>query len=239
MPHSKIAGAVLCVGVLIAAGCSSNKPSKADLTSAIDGYYSAHPQCAFPSPVQLPAKVDNSNQQEIGQYNALTSAGLLTKTEAAAKAPESPHRRHARRTRREAKAPATPPTTTFALSDNGRFSWTEDQTKPGFGNFCYGSRHVTSIDSMASSRKNGTQTAIASYHYDLTGVPSWAKSSDVQAAFPEIQGAVAGPQVAKDNFVKSPTGWKLEPSAEEAPETPDSQPGMQGQNQQANPGSSY
>lgn len=230
MLHSKIAGAALCVGVLIVAGCSSNKPSKADLTSAIDNYYSANPQCVFSSPVLLPAKVENSDQQQLDQYNALAQAGLLTKTEMTAKQPEKTSKRHTRRSRHEAKTPEAPPTTTFQLSDNGRFSWTEDQTKPGFGNFCYGHRQAKSIDSVAATKSNGTTTAIASYHYDLTGVPSWAKSTEVQSAFTEVQQALAGPHVAKGNFVKDPTGWKLQP---------ESASGAQDQNQGSNPSSSY
>lgn len=234
MRHPKIAGAALCMGLLVAAGCSSNKPSKADLTSAVDNYYSANPECLFSSPVQLPAKVDNSNQQQMNQYNALTQAGLLTKTGAPApeKAQARPARRSRHAARHAAKAPATPPSTTFALSDNGRFSWTADETQPGFGNFCYGHRHVTSIDSMATSKHNGAQTAVASYHYDLTGVPSWAKSSEVQSAFPNVQKALAGPMPDKGNFVKDSTGWKFEPSTtpgNEGSQTQGTAPGSQNQ----------
>lgn len=237
MRHPKIAGAALCIGLLVAAGCSSNKPSKADLSSAVDNYYSANPECIFSSPVQLPAKIDNSNQQQLDQYSALTQAGLLTKTEA--KAPEKPTR-HTRRSRHAAKTPTAPPATTFALSDNGRFSWTTDETEPGFGNFCYGHRQVTSIDSMATTKHNGMEMAVASYHYSLAGVPSWAKTSEVQSAFPEVQKALAGPMPDSGNFTKETTGWKFEPSKASgngSPETSGAAPTSQ--NQQSSPSSSY
>ena len=37
--------------------------------------------------------------------------------------------------------------TNYDLSDKGRSSWTPDSQQPGYGNFCYGTRTVSSIDS--------------------------------------------------------------------------------------------
>ena len=56
----------------------------------------------------------------------------------------------------------------YDLSDNGRSAWTPDTAQPGYGNFCYGNREVTSIDnSTPGTNGNGVKTVSVTYHYKI------------------------------------------------------------------------
>ena len=41
----------------------------------------------------------------------------------------------------------------YDLTDKGRSAWTADTTQPGYGNFCYGHRSVSSIDSSTPQQR--------------------------------------------------------------------------------------
>jgi hypothetical protein len=52
----------------------------------------------------------------------------------------------------------------YDLSDKGRASWTPDSSQPGYGNFCYGDREVTSIDnSTLVTNGAGAKTVDVTY----------------------------------------------------------------------------
>ena len=73
-------GAALCSLLAIAAGCDKSKPDTTSFKTAINNYYSAHPRCVWSSPVKLPAQADASNDEQTKGFDALTDAGLLTRT---------------------------------------------------------------------------------------------------------------------------------------------------------------
>ena len=53
--------------------------------------------------------------------------------------------------------------------------------------FCYGHRSVTAIDSFTPpAQANGFPETQVSYRYEIKDVPVWAKTPEVQAAFPEM-----------------------------------------------------
>ena len=77
--------------------------------------------------------------------------------------------------------------------------------------FCYGHRVAGSIDNFSSPAKGATgfpETHI-DYHYTLTDVPVWAKSSDVLAAFPDMATATTSGGSGKITLAQTLAGWQV------------------------------
>ena len=178
--------------VVLAAGCNHG-PDKSALKSAINSYYSTQNECVWPHSAEFPLQAHASHDTET--YDALANAGLLTRT--------TQHK--------DLRFLGTEQVHDYDLSDKGRSTWTPDSAQPGYGNFCFGHRQVSTVDNVAARRQNGVTTAVVSYHYDLTGVPDWAKSSEMQAAFPDIKADLSGSPSASANLVKTPHGWQVMP----------------------------
>jgi hypothetical protein len=188
------AAVVLCGLVILAAGCNKSKPDTTNFKTAINNYYTAHPSCVWSSPVKFPAQADASNDQQTKGFDALTDAGLLT------------------RTAEEKKRflIGSKQVNDYDVSSNGRTVWTADPSQPGYGNFCYGHRDVTSIDNVTmGTNQNGANTATVNYHYDLTGVPDWAKSQETQTAFPNVQADMATPKTATATLLQTQDSWQV------------------------------
>jgi hypothetical protein len=194
MFHSKW-GAVLCGAVILIAGCKGKtEPDTSNFKTAINSYYSVHPSCVWSSPVKFPVQADASNDTQTKGFDALTDAGLLTR-----KAEE-----------KKRFLIGSKQVTDYDVSDKGRTVWTPDQTQPGYGNFCYGHREVSSVDNFTmATNQNGTNTATVNYHYDLTGVPDWAKSTETQTAFPNVQTDLAGPKIDTATVLQTQNGWQM------------------------------
>ena len=188
------AGVLICGLVILAAGCNKSKPDTTNFKTAINNYYTAHPSCVWSSPVKFPAQADASNDQQTKGFDALTDAGLLT------------------RTAEEKKRflIGSKQVNDYDVSSNGRTVWTADPSQPGYGNFCYGHRDVTSIDNVTmGTNQNGANTATVNYHYDLTGVPDWAKSQETQTAFPNVQADMATPKTATATLLQTQDNWQV------------------------------
>lgn len=186
----------VCGLLLLAAGCSSkNKPSKANFASAIDSYYSAHPDCLWSSPVKFPMQTDPSKQSETAGLDALTDAGMLTRTA---------------EQKREFIF-GSKQVNDYDLSDKGRSQWIPDQQQPGFGNFCFGHRDVTSIDNFSTSGDaQGATIANVDYHFKITGAPAWAENTEMKTAFPTMAADLDGTQVDKAALVLTrDDGWQV------------------------------
>jgi hypothetical protein len=187
--------AALCGLMIFAiAGCNKTKPDTTNFKTAINNYYSVHPSCVWQSAVKFPAQADTNNDLQTKGFDALTDAGLLT------------------RTAQEKKRflIGSKQVNDYDVSDKGRSAWTPDQSQPGYGNFCYGHRDVTSIDNVAmATNQNGANTATVNYHYDLTGVPDWAKSQETQSAFPNVQADLAMPKTATATLVQTQDSWQV------------------------------
>ena len=139
MFHSR-GGAVLCGVVVLIAGCKGKtEPDTSNFKTAIDSYYSVHPSCVWSSPVKFPVQADASNDTQTKGFDALTDAGLLTR-----KAEE-----------KKRFLIGSKQVTDYDVSDKGRTVWTPDQTQPGYGNFCYGHREVSSVDNFTMATKIG------------------------------------------------------------------------------------
>src|SRR5271169_1185306 len=121
---------LLCTSLLLAAGCSKKTDSNTNYESAVNDYYKAHPACLWSEAKKFPVQAATSDDAKTQGYDALTDAGLLTRTTG----------------EKKVFIIASKQVNNYDLSDKGRTSWTPDSSQPGYGNFCYGNRAVTSID---------------------------------------------------------------------------------------------
>ncbi|MBS1801412.1 MAG: hypothetical protein JSS95_16490 [Acidobacteria bacterium] len=77
--------------------------------------------------------------------------------------------------------------------------------------FCYGHRTVSAIDSSTPPAKGMTgfpETHIK-YSYKIEDVPVWAKSADVQAAFPAMGAAVTNGGSGEITLAQTLAGWQV------------------------------
>jgi len=77
--------------------------------------------------------------------------------------------------------------------------------------FCYGHRTVTSIESSTPLAKGpaGLPETHISYRYKIEDVPVWAKSPDVQAAYPQMAAATTEGGTAQITLAQSVAGWQV------------------------------
>jgi hypothetical protein len=76
--------------------------------------------------------------------------------------------------------------------------------------FCYGHREATTIDNFTPPAvADGFKETTVIYHYTMMDVPVWAKSADMQAAFPEMAQSTSGNASAKATLAQTPVGWQV------------------------------
>jgi hypothetical protein len=185
--------AIAAMAIVATLGCNKKADNTSNYTSAINTYYSAHPACLFDSPKQFPAQADTSGSGKTSQYDALVDQGLLTRTTA----------------EKKVFIVASKQVNNYDLSDKGRSAWTADPQQPGFGNFCYGHRKVSSIDSATPADSNPGATTQIDYHYTIDSVPSWAKAEETQNTFPQLRTDLGTPQAAQATLTNTSNGWQL------------------------------
>ena len=193
-----IGGAVM----LFVLGCDKKADNNLNFTSAINTYYATHPACLWSSSKQFPAQADTSDQSKTAPYDALVDQGLLVRTTA----------------EKKKFIIASKQVNNYDLSDNGRAAWTADTTQPGFGNFCYGHRKVTSIDSSTPTTGAVGATTQVNYRYTLADAPAWASAAETQTAYPQLQADLAAPQTARATLTNTSNGWQV--SSAKLPNTP-------------------
>ena len=188
-------GAVLfCAVALLLPGCNKQDNSKANYQTAINDYYKAHPACIWQEMKKFPVQAATSDDAKTQGYDALTDAGLLTRTTG----------------EKKVFIIASKQVNNYDLSAQGRSAWTPDTTQPGYGNFCYGHRAVDSIDSFtAGVNGSGLKTAQVNYHYDIADVPGWAGSQEIKTAFPSVSASLAQSQAGQDSLVMNGTAWQV------------------------------
>ncbi len=74
--------ALLCGVTLLFAGCNKQDNSKANYQAAINNYYKAHPLCIWQDTKKLPVQAATADDAKTQGFDALTDAGLLTRTTA-------------------------------------------------------------------------------------------------------------------------------------------------------------
>jgi hypothetical protein len=97
----------------------------------------------------------------------------------------------------------------YDLSDKGRSAWTADVQQPGFGNFCYGHRKVSSIDSTTPTTSAVGATTQVSYHYTISDAPGWATAAETQAAYPQVRADLADPKADQVTLTNTSNGWAV------------------------------
>jgi hypothetical protein len=196
---------MLGLGVVLIAGChpNSNMVDKGDFKTALDNYLVGQPVCLFSTSVKLPVQADTKNDEQTKGFDALTDAGLLTRT------PEEKKR----------FLVGSKQVNDYDLSAQGRSAWTPEPTQPGYGNFCFGSPKVTSVDNYTPAQPNGNTYSV-SYQYSVN-LPDWAKTEEMRTAFPSV-GLWGTPRAATANLTKGETGWSVQHVAA----TAGTQPGM-------------
>jgi hypothetical protein len=76
--------------------------------------------------------------------------------------------------------------------------------------FCYGHREVASIDSFTPlTVVDGFKETTVSYSYTMKEVPIWARSHDVQAAFPEMARVTTGQTTATATLAQTSASWQI------------------------------
>ena len=192
--YNQYGAAFFCAVVLLFPGCNKQDNSKANYQTAINDYYKAHPACIWQEMKKFPVQAATSDDAKTQGYDALTDAGLLTRTTG----------------EKKAFIIASKQVNNYDLSAQGRSAWTPDTTQPGYGNFCYGHRAVDSIDSFTNGvNASGLKTAEVNYHYSFTDVPDWARSQEVQTAFSSVGSALAHGQPAQDSLVMNGNAWQV------------------------------
>jgi hypothetical protein len=186
--------AALC-GTLIAlaTGCNKKADNTINFTSAINSYYSAHPACLWTDPIKFPVQADTSNNSKTSNYDALVDQGLLVRTTA----------------EKKVLIIASKQVNNYDLSDKGRAAWTADTTQPGYGNFCYGHRKVSNIDSSTPTTSDPGATTQVTYHYNIPDAAAWATAPETQNAYPQLQTELAAPQNAQATLTNTTNGWQV------------------------------
>jgi hypothetical protein len=160
--------------VALSAACNYGTNTDAAYKSAIDDHFKAFPACLWHDPIKFPVQTSASDDTKTQGYDALVQQGLLTRTAAEKKI-----------------VIISKQINLYDLSDKGRSAWTPDNSQPGYGNFCYGTREVTTIDnSTPGSNGQGAKTVTVAYHYKIANVPAWANAAEVKTAYPNVATAL-------------------------------------------------
>ena len=193
-PRSVLRTAAVCgAAALLAVGCNKKADNTTNFTSAIDTYYTAHPACLWSDEVKFPLQVATSDAAKTAPYDALVDQGLLARTSV----------------EKKKLIVLSQQANNYDLSDKGRSAWTADQSQPGFGNFCYGHRKVSGIDSSTPTNDQPGATTVINYHYTLADAPAWATAAETQNAYPDLKAAVSGPQTAQAPLSNTSNGWQV------------------------------
>ena len=185
--------AVCGVAVMVATGCNKKADNTINYKSAINSYYSAHPACLFEESTKFPVEETSSDATKTAPYDALVDQGMLVRTSA----------------EKKVFIVASKQVNHYDLSDKGRSAWTADTTQPGFGNFCYGHRNVSSIDSSTPTTSDPGATTTVAYHYGFSDAPGWASAAETKTAFPNVAANLAGPQAASATLTNTSNGWQV------------------------------
>jgi hypothetical protein len=192
--RSTLRAATLCGATfLLTTGCDKKADNSINFTNAINTYYSAHPACLWSEPKKFPVQEETSDSAKTSGYDALVDQGLLVRTTA----------------EKKKFIIASKQVNNYDLSDKGRTVWTADTSQPGYGNFCYGHRKVTGIDSSTPTTDAAGATTTVTYHYNLSDVPAWATAAETQTAYPQLRADLSGPRTGQVTLTNTSNGWTV------------------------------
>jgi hypothetical protein len=173
--RSRICTFVLALLTLVSVACNKGANNDLNYKTAINDHFKAFPTCIWSQSKKFPVQAATSDDAKTEGYDALTQEGLLNRTTA----------------EKKVLIIASKQVNNYDLSEKGRTSWTPDSSQPGYGNFCYGNREVTSIDnSTLGTNGTGAKTVTVTYHYKVGNVAPWANSQEMRTAYPSIATAL-------------------------------------------------
>ena len=202
MKTMRVAASLSCVA-LLALGCKKTADNTVNYRSAINAYYASRPACLWPDPVKFPVQVTTSDTSKTSGYDALVDQGLLMRTTA----------------EKKELLILSKQVTNYDLSDKGRGAWTPNVQQPGYGNFCYGTRTVQSIDNTTPSTDQPGATTTVSYHVGISGAPAWATAAETQNAFPQVRADMAS-SLGTATLTDTSNGWSVTSGPLTMPHTP-------------------
>ena len=185
---------VIALGaVALLTGCKKTDDNSVNFTKAINNYYASRPACLWSDPIKFPVQADTSDVSKTTGYDALVDQGLLVRTTA----------------EKKVLIIASKQVNNYDLSDKGRSAWTADSQQPGFGNFCYGTRTVSTIDSFTPTTDQPSATTNVTYHAAISSPPAWAAAPETQNAFSDVKADLspAGPAIA--TLTNTTSGWSV------------------------------
>ena len=191
--QSHWAGALVLATVSIASGCNKHVDNTAHFADAINTYYAAHPACLWKTSQKFPVQADTSDASKTAPYDALVDQGLLARSS----------------DEKRVMIVASKQVNNYDLSDKGHAAWVADVDQPGFGNFCYGRRKVSSIDSSTPTSDERGATTQVSYHYTVSDVPAWASAEETQNAYPQLKTDLSGTHEGQAILIETNEGWKV------------------------------
>jgi hypothetical protein len=186
-------GLVVGLGAMAVVGCKKTDDSKLNFTSAINTYYASRPACLWADPIKFPVQVTTSDTSKTTGFDALVDQGLLTRSTA----------------EKKVFIVASKQVTNYDLSDKGRGAWTADQQQPGYGNFCYGTMKVSSIDNYTPTNGQVGATTTVNYHAGILDAPGWASAAETQNGFPGVRANLSGPVAASATLTDTSSGWAV------------------------------
>ena len=182
------------LAMMITLGCNNGGNNDLNYKTAINDHYKAFPTCIWAQPKKFPVQAATSDDAKTEGYDALTQEGLLTRTTG----------------EKKVLIVASKQVNNYDLSEKGRNVWTPDSAQPGYGNFCYGNREVTSIDnSTLGSNGNGAKTVDVAYHYHIANVAAWANSDEMKTAYPNLAAALSSNPAANATLVMTGDHWEF------------------------------
>ncbi len=190
---ARCATAALLVTFTIA-GCNNGSNNDVNYKTAINDHFKAFPACIWSQPKKFPVQAATSDDVKTAGYDALTQAGLLVRT-----------------TSEKKIIIVSKQENNYDLSDAGRTAWVPDSTQPGYGNFCYGNRDVTSIDnSTLGTNSSGAKTVSVAYHYKMANVPNWANDGQMRTAYPDMAAAITTNPSDNATLVMTGDRWEYQ-----------------------------
>jgi hypothetical protein len=194
MLTDRTTGSAVVLGLIALMSTACNNGSETDMSykAAINDHFKTLPVCIWSQPKKFPVQAATSDDAKTAGYDALTQEGLLTRTTA----------------EKKVLIVTSKQVNNYDLSEKGRTAWTPDSSQPGYGNFCYGNREVTSIDnSTVGTNGEGAKTVVVSYHYQLANIASWANSLEMKTAYPGISSALGSNPSDNATLVMTGNHW--------------------------------
>src|SRR6202167_5114112 len=195
MPIHRMYSRALVLGVFafVATGWNNGSNTGLNYKTAINDHFKAFPVCIWSQSKKFPVQAATADDSKTEGYDALTQEGLLNRTTAEKKV-----------------LIISKQVNNYDLSDKGRSSWTPDTSQPGYGNFCYGNREVTSIDnSTLGTDGAGAKTVDVTYHYKIANLATWANSEEMKTAYPSIASTLGSNSSDRATLVMTGDHWEF------------------------------